>query len=262
MNESPMRYKRIAFVAIAVSVVVSVTLFMGLAMWTGLFVNSEKPEEKLEITSFSWSDNLEGATLYLKNTGETAFKIHQLTINNTVLDSEEWTCYPSVKLYPEDEALVAVSPLTLTFEEEMVYIFSLTTESGSTFKRTLVTPTAPQTSQAGAILVKENVRYYSVDTTQNRTEFTFRNTGSADAKIVAIYWSKTSFSATSKLVVTEYTMIPATGVVSVESTIVITIRWGVSGGTIADTEWLSGTTYYYKFVTEAGQSYEYAERAP
>ncbi len=126
----------------------------------------------------------------------------------------------------------------------------------------VMTFTMTQTSQAGAILVKENVRYYSVDTTKNRTEFTLRNTGSADAKIVAIYWSKTSFSATSKLVVTEYTMIPATGVVSVESSIVITIRWGVSGGTITDTEWLSGTTYYYKFVTEAGQSYEYAERAP
>ena len=50
----------------------------------------------------------------------------------------------------------------------------------------VMTFTMTQTSQAGSILVKENVRYYSVDTTKNRTEFTLRNTGSANAKIVAI----------------------------------------------------------------------------
>lgn len=126
----------------------------------------------------------------------------------------------------------------------------------------VMTFTMTQTGQAGAILVKENVRYYTVDSTKNMTEFTLRNTGTANAKIVAIYWSKSSFSATSKLITTEYTMVPSTGVVSAGSSIVITIKWGVSGGTITDTEWVSGTTYYYKFVTEAGQSYEYAEKAP
>jgi flagellin-like protein len=126
----------------------------------------------------------------------------------------------------------------------------------------VMTFTMTQTEQAGAILIKENVRYYSVDSTKNMTEFTLRNTGTDAGKIVAIYWSKSSFSATSKLVSTEYTMFPETGVVNAGSSILITIRWGVSGGSITDAEWVSGTTYYYKFVTEAGQNYEYTEKAP
>lgn len=125
----------------------------------------------------------------------------------------------------------------------------------------VMTFTMTQTEQAGAILVKENVRYYSVDLTKNRTEFTLRNTGSSNAKIVAIYWSKSSFADTSKLITTEYATVPSTGVVSAGSSIVITIKWGASGGTITDTEWVSGTTYYYKFITEAGQSYEYTAKA-
>lgn len=126
----------------------------------------------------------------------------------------------------------------------------------------VMTFTMTQTEQAGAILVNENVRYYGIGSTKNRTEFTLRNTGTANAKIVAIYWSKSSFADTSKLITTEYTMVPNTGVVSTGSSIVITIQWGVSGGTITDTEWVSGTTYFYKFITEAGQSYEYTEKAP
>ena len=125
----------------------------------------------------------------------------------------------------------------------------------------VMTFTMTQTDQAGAILVKENVRYYSMDSVRNMTEFTMRNIGSANAKIVAIYWSKSSFSATEKLATAEYTMVPNTGVVGTKSSITITIEWGVSGGAITDAEWVSGTTYYYKFTTEAGQSYEYAERA-
>ncbi len=126
----------------------------------------------------------------------------------------------------------------------------------------VMTFTMTQTGQAGAILVKENVRYYAVGATQNMTEFTFRNTGTSNAKIVSIYWSKSSFATTSRLITVEYIMVPSTGVVSAESSIQITIEWGVSGGTITDTEWVSGTTYYYKFVTGAGQTYEYAEKAP
>ncbi len=125
----------------------------------------------------------------------------------------------------------------------------------------VMTFTMTQADQAGAILVKENVRYYSIDSVRNMTEFTLRNIGSANAKIVAIYWSKSSFSATDKLATAEYTMVPNTGVVSTESSIEITIEWGVSGGVITDAEWVSGTTYYYKFITEAGQSYEYPEKA-
>lgn len=126
----------------------------------------------------------------------------------------------------------------------------------------VMTFTMTQAEQTGAILVEENVRYYGVESTNNMTEFTLRNTGTSSANIVAIYWSKLSSSTTSKLIAAEYTMVPNTGVVNAGSSIVITIEWGVSGGTIMDSEWVSGTTYYYKFITEAGHSYEWAEKAP
>lgn len=125
----------------------------------------------------------------------------------------------------------------------------------------VMTFTMTQTEQA-TILTKVNHNFYTVDGTKNRTDFELMNTGTSPAKIVAVYWSKSSSATTRQLNADEYTLNPATGVVNPESIIIITIKWGVSGGIIIDPEWVSGETYYFKFVTAAGQSYEYAEKAP
>jgi len=127
----------------------------------------------------------------------------------------------------------------------------------------VMTFTTTQTQQAGAILIPENVRFYGTPTTatKNKTDITLRNTGNADGKIVTVYWSSSSYSTLQKLTATtDYTMDPSTGIVSSLSSITITINWG-SGGTTGGA-WSSGTTYYYKVVTEAGQYLEFTAKAP
>ena len=125
----------------------------------------------------------------------------------------------------------------------------------------IITFVSTQTEQSGAVLVLENVRFYAVDSTKNRTEIVLRNTGTSSAKIVAVYWSSSSFSALAKLNTDEYTLSPSTGMVNAESSITITVKWGVSEGIITG-NWTSGSTYYFKTVTRAGQYIEFPAKAP
>jgi len=126
----------------------------------------------------------------------------------------------------------------------------------------VITFTTTQTQQAGAVLVWENVRFYeSTSGAKNRTDITIRNTGTADGKIVAVYWSSSSFANLNKLTATtDYTMDPSSGVVGSLSSLKITILWG-AGGTTGGA-WTSGTTYYFKVVTEAGPFLEFTAKAP
>jgi len=124
---------------------------------------------------------------------------------------------------------------------------------------TFVTSTTGQATVIG----KENIRYYGSPTSaaKNRTDVVIRNTGTADAKVVAVYWSSSGFSALARLTSgTDYDMSPTTGVIAAQSYITITVKWG-SGGTTGSA-WTSGTTYYFKVVTEAGQYLELSEKAP
>jgi flagellin-like protein len=117
----------------------------------------------------------------------------------------------------------------------------------------VMTFTSTQTGHAGGVLVRENVRFYgSPADAKNRTDITIRNTGISDAKVAAVYWSNSSFASLQKLTATDYTMIPETGIVSPGSSITITLSRG----------WASGTTYYFKVVTEAGTYLEFTARAP
>ena len=125
----------------------------------------------------------------------------------------------------------------------------------------IITFVSTQTQQSGAVLVLENRRFYSVGSTNNRTEIIIRNTGTSSAKIVAVYWSSSSFSALAKLNTDEYTLSPSTGMVNAESSITITVKWGVSEGIITG-NWTSGSTYYFKTVTRAGQYLEFPAKAP
>jgi len=125
----------------------------------------------------------------------------------------------------------------------------------------IITFVSTQTQQSGAVLVLENTRFYAVSSTNNRTDITIRNTGTSSAKIVSVYWSSSSFSALAKLNTDEYVLDPLTAMVNAESSITITVKWGVSGGTITG-NWTSGSTYYFKTVTRAGQYLEFTAKAP
>jgi flagellin-like protein len=111
----------------------------------------------------------------------------------------------------------------------------------------VMTFTGSTTSQAGALLAPENIRFYSADD----IEITIRNSGTADAKVVEVYQGP-STSELQKMSVRSYE--PDTQIVSEGSSILIRIR--------LDDDWESGTRYYFKVVTEEGFSLPFSEEAP
>jgi len=122
----------------------------------------------------------------------------------------------------------------------------------------VITFTSTQTQQSGAILIRENTRFYNVSTTYY-TEIVLRNSGTSSAKIASVYWSSSSFSALAKVGTSEYTMTPTTGVVDALSSINITITWGA---VVTPSAWTSGSTYYFKVVPESGQYLQFTGKAP
>jgi flagellin-like protein len=125
----------------------------------------------------------------------------------------------------------------------------------------VLTFTTTQTQQAGAVLSLENVRYYSSGGAKNRTDIVIRNSGTADAKIVAVYWSSTGFSALQKLTSeTDYNLSPTSGIISAGSSATVTILWGSEG--VTQGNWTVSTTYYYKVVTDTGQYLEFSKKSP
>jgi flagellin-like protein len=124
----------------------------------------------------------------------------------------------------------------------------------------VLTFTSTQTQQAGAVLSLENSRYYSSSgSARNRTDIVIRNSGTADAKIAAVYWSSSGYSDLQVLTSgTDYTTSSST--ISAGSSSTITIYWASSlttGGA-----WSVSTTYYYKVVTDTGQYLEFSKKSP
>jgi len=111
----------------------------------------------------------------------------------------------------------------------------------------VMTFTSSTTSQAGAMLTVENVRFYSSDD----IEITVRNSGTGDAKVAEVYEGP-STSELQKADVRDYD--PDTQIVSAGSSITIDIR--------LEANWESGTRYYFKVVTEEGFSLPFSAEAP
>ena len=114
----------------------------------------------------------------------------------------------------------------------------------------VMTFTTTQTSQAGAIISEANTRFYNVSTTKY-IGITLMNSGTADAKITAVYLGTSS--ANLEDVTASVTFAPLTKIV------------GANGGSIIATwsyNWASGQRYYLKFITEAGQQIPFDRIAP
>ena len=112
----------------------------------------------------------------------------------------------------------------------------------------VMTFTASTTSQAGAMLTVENVRFYGSDD----IEIVIRNSGTGDAKVVEVYHG-TSASDLQKISSSDITYSPSSQIVSAGSSLEIDIE---------DTDWDSGTRYYFKVVTEEGFSLPFSAEAP
>jgi flagellin-like protein len=95
----------------------------------------------------------------------------------------------------------------------------------------VMTFTGSTTSQAGAMLTVENVRFYD-----EGVDITLRNSGTADATVDAVYVGTTSSNL-------ELEEDATTGTATAGSTLTITIE---------GYKWTSGTRYYFNIGTEEG----------
>ena len=111
----------------------------------------------------------------------------------------------------------------------------------------VMTFTSSTTSQAGAVLTVENVRYHTASST-SYVEVVIRNSGTSDAKIAGVYAGTSSTDLTTQSLVT-YT--PGTQIVSAGSSLNVTIQY----------DWTEGTRYHFKIATEAGQTLPFSEVA-
>ncbi len=109
----------------------------------------------------------------------------------------------------------------------------------------VLTFTGSTTSQAGALLTPENVRFYN--SSGLKVDITIRNSGTADAKVVEVYQG----TSDSDLQTVSPTYDPTTQIVSEGSSLKITL----------DLSWTSGTRYYFKVVTEEGINIPFSEEA-
>ena len=111
----------------------------------------------------------------------------------------------------------------------------------------VITFTGSTTGDAGAILSPENTRFYSGDD----IEITIRNSGTADAKVATVYQGP-SEGQLQTISVRNYN--PSTQIVGAGDSLVIQIR--------LSSNWVSGTRYYFKVVTESGYSLPFSAEAP
>ncbi len=114
----------------------------------------------------------------------------------------------------------------------------------------VMTFTASTTSQAGAMLTPENIRFYGSG--EDDIEIVIRNSGTGDAKVVEVYHG-TSASDLQKISSSDIDYDPSSQVISAGSSLEIDIE---------DTDWDSGTRYYFKVVTEEGYSLPFSAEAP
>jgi flagellin-like protein len=110
----------------------------------------------------------------------------------------------------------------------------------------VMTFTGSTTSQAGAVLSVENIRYY--DSSGKKVDITIRNSGTADGKVVEVYEGASSSNLSP---VSSVTYDPLTQLVSAGSSLKITF----------DLTWTTGTRYYFRVVTEEGLSIPFSEEA-
>lgn len=110
----------------------------------------------------------------------------------------------------------------------------------------VMTFTGSTTSQAGAVLTVENVRFY--DSSGKKVDIIIRNSGTASANIVEVYEGT---SASNLEPVTSASYNP-TNSVSEGTSIKITF----------DLTWITGTRYHFKVVTQEGLSIPFSQSSP
>ena len=111
----------------------------------------------------------------------------------------------------------------------------------------VMTFTGSTTSQAGAILNLENVRFYNISST-DYIETTLRNSGTADATVASVYIGT---SDSNLALQSSISYDPSSQIVVQGSSLNITVTY----------DWIDGTAYYFNIVTEEGLTYPFQREA-
>jgi len=111
----------------------------------------------------------------------------------------------------------------------------------------VMTFTGSTTSQAGAMLTVENVRFYGSQ--EDRIEIVIRNSGTADATVDSVYVGDTSSNLVAH---TDLTWSDSSHIVAAGSTLTITVR---------NYSWDEGEVYYFNIGTEEGMSLPFSREA-
>ena len=110
----------------------------------------------------------------------------------------------------------------------------------------VMTFTGSTTSQAGAILTPENIRFYNSG--GDKVEIVIRNSGTGSAKVAEVYRGTSSSDLQQ---VSSVTYSPNSQIVTEGESLKITFNYN----------WDSGTRYYFKVVTEEGLSIPFSSEA-
>ena len=106
----------------------------------------------------------------------------------------------------------------------------------------IVTYMSDTTSQAGELIVVEDVSFY----TAGKINITVRNTGTADSEIVSIYIGTTSSSLVLQA--------------SVSTTLPQVISEGTAEVFSVDYSWTDETRYYFKIFTKSGRELTFNQK--
>ena len=148
--------------------------------WIGVF--SPRRVEKIYFGPCYWED--EECTLYIANTGADDLIINKVWINDTLLDSTDWQCFPSMRLQPGEHGALYITASLAIFPQGTTYQFTLQTLAGNSFSHTA----KPQGSQF-PWMTYEDIEITACDWTWNtvatsRTvKITVENTGTKDVTI-------------------------------------------------------------------------------
>jgi flagellin-like protein len=109
----------------------------------------------------------------------------------------------------------------------------------------VMTFTESTTSQAGAVLKVDNVRFYN---SGNNIEIIVRNSGTGDAQVDTVYAGTTASNLATQ---TDVTYSPTSQIVTAGSTLNVTITY----------DWTDGTTYHFKITTNEGFEIPFSREA-
>jgi len=199
--------------------------------------------EELKITSVTFKDST-SLTVNLINTGTTDVTITSVSVSGSGVTG--------AALSSATVVTGGTGSFDVTITGELVsgvaYSVALLSSKGNKFSYTsTMNLQGSSTSQAGAVLTVENVRFYTSSNT-DYIEFVIRNSGTADTKIVEIYAGTSSSALT---IQSSVTYNPTTKMVSEGSSLSVTIQY----------DWTESTRYHFKMVTEAGQTLPFSELA-